>query len=108
MKCLNVSNFIRLSEIGARKSEDVLPKFGVRPKSLRSQVLSKLRSEVVTVSPSYVKTLEAVSPKVAYLFEANAVRCKQKNDFVPYCDPRDPQKLSKNLLEQSRLRACSV
>ena len=98
MKCLNVSDLIRLSETGARKSEDVLPKFRARLESLRSQTLSELQSEIVTVPPSYAEILKVVTSEAAYLFEANAVCCKRKNDFVPCHDLHDPQKLSKDLL----------
>ena len=98
MKCLNVSDLIRLGETGARKSEDVLPKFGVMAGSLGSRALRELRCVVVTVPPSYAETLEAVSPEAACLSEANAVRRKRKNDSVLCRDPRDPQKLSKDPL----------
>ena len=105
---MNVSDLIHLGETGAWKSEDVLPKFGVRSGLLGSWALSELRCVVVIVPPSYAETLEAVSPEAACLSEANAVHHKQKNDSVPYRDSRNPQKLSKDPLRRSGLRACSV
>ena len=62
-KCLNVSDLIRLGETGARKSEDVLPKFGVRSESLGSRALRELRCVVVTESFCSSETVYRFSRK---------------------------------------------
>ena len=75
LKCLNVSDVIHSSETGAQKFENVLPKFRVRFRSLRSWALVKLWCAVVTIPPSYAETLEAQSPTTAYLSDVNANCC---------------------------------